>query len=186
MADPDAHEKVMHLMNEILDQQKRRLNNQISSMLEAYSRRSGKTIEKGEQEDTSKSAAQNEIYHAVTVYMDGQDWEHFASLGYHLGIAPSIMALIILKQVTLRAKDGNGIENFLPFSTGTSPQAPHLFPREMETLVLIAKGHSNKEIARTLDISERTVKNHVTSIMRKFKAQNRTQVVIMAQQYHLV
>ena len=194
-SEPDSQEKVMLLMNEILDQKKKNLISQISCMLETCNRRSGQSIrktfnstgaEKEEWDNTLKEPLQNKKDHALMICMDDEDWKNFTSLSYHLGIAPSIMALIILKQATLRAKNRNGIEDLLLMSTSPSPQAPHLFPRELEILNLVARGHSNREIAERLHISERTVKNHVTSIMRKLKAQNRTHAVIMAQQYHLV
>ena len=55
-----------------------------------------------------------------------------------------------------------------------------LTPREMEILRHIAEGYSNKQIALELDLSERTIKNHVTSILRKLNANARTEAVIMA------
>jgi len=44
----------------------------------------------------------------------------------------------------------------------------------------MAKGYLNKQIASLLDISEQTIKNHVTSILRKLDANARTQAVITA------
>ncbi len=55
-----------------------------------------------------------------------------------------------------------------------------LTPREIEILDRVARGDSNKEIARTLGISDQTVKNHVTSILRKLAVNDRTQAVIYA------
>jgi DNA-binding NarL/FixJ family response regulator len=52
--------------------------------------------------------------------------------------------------------------------------------REVEVLDSIAKGNSNKEIARCLGISDQTVKNHITSIMRKLAVNDRTQAVVYA------
>lgn len=52
--------------------------------------------------------------------------------------------------------------------------------RELEVLELIARGSSNKEIARALKISDQTVKNHITSIMRKLGVNDRTQAVVYA------
>jgi DNA-binding NarL/FixJ family response regulator len=65
---------------------------------------------------------------------------------------------------------GNGVESFV------SP----LTPRETEILNYMAKGYLNKQIANMLDISEQTIKNHVTSILRKLDANARTQAVITA------
>lgn len=55
-----------------------------------------------------------------------------------------------------------------------------LTPREVEILDCVARGNSNKEIARLLSISDQTVKNHITSILRKLAVNDRTQAVIFA------
>ena len=52
--------------------------------------------------------------------------------------------------------------------------------REREVLRMIAEGSPNKQIARALNISERTVKFHVSSLMRKLGAENRARVVAIA------
>jgi len=54
-------------------------------------------------------------------------------------------------------------------------------PRQSDVLLLLAQGLSNKEIARELDLSESTIKIHVTAILRELGARNRTQAVVMAQ-----
>lgn len=63
--------------------------------------------------------------------------------------------------------------------TGQEAFAP-LSPREMEVLVLTTKGASNKEIASTLSISRQTVKNHMSSVLRKLGVEDRTQAAILA------
>jgi DNA-binding NarL/FixJ family response regulator len=55
-----------------------------------------------------------------------------------------------------------------------------LTPREVEILDCVARGNSNKEIAQFLGISDQTVKNHITSILRKLQVNDRTQAVIYA------
>jgi len=55
-----------------------------------------------------------------------------------------------------------------------------LTPREKEILDYIAQGYLNKEIAIELGISEQTIKNHVTSILRKLNANARTEAVVIA------
>jgi len=55
-----------------------------------------------------------------------------------------------------------------------------LTPREREILNYIAQGYLNKQIAAELDISEQTIKNHVTSILRKLNANARTEAVVVA------
>ena len=65
-------------------------------------------------------------------------------------------------------------------STPETPTAPALRPllseREWEVAMLVAKGESNKEIARHLDISERTVKAHLGAIFDKTKCRDRLQL----------
>lgn len=65
------------------------------------------------------------------------------------------------------------------YSEPGSPFHP-LSDREMEVLNLVVEGKSNKEIASLLGISHQTVKNHITSILRKFGVEDRTQAVVYA------
>jgi DNA-binding NarL/FixJ family response regulator len=65
-----------------------------------------------------------------------------------------------------------------------SPDA--LTPRELEVLQLVAQGLPNKEIAARLVITERTAKFHVSSIMSKLGATNRTEMVALANQRGLI
>ena len=61
-----------------------------------------------------------------------------------------------------------------------------LTPRETDVLKGLAQGRSNREIARTLSVSEETVKSHVSSILAKLGLADRTQAAIFALQHHLV
>jgi DNA-binding NarL/FixJ family response regulator len=61
-----------------------------------------------------------------------------------------------------------------------------LTSREMEMLILVAKGLAAKEIARTLSISEKTVRNHISNIYRKLDVYDRSQLVIYAMKKGLV
>jgi DNA-binding NarL/FixJ family response regulator len=58
-----------------------------------------------------------------------------------------------------------------------------LTPRQRDILPLLAKGMSNKEIARALKIAEGTTKVHTSSLLRILGARNRTQAAVIAQQY---
>ena len=55
-----------------------------------------------------------------------------------------------------------------------------LTKRELEVLVCVANGMFNRDIAEKLDISERTVKNHITSIFKKIEVVDRTQAAVFA------
>ncbi len=61
-----------------------------------------------------------------------------------------------------------------------------LTPREVEILQHVAAGLANKEIARRLSISERTVKNHLSNIMEKLHVNSRTQAAVYALRRGLV
>lgn len=61
-----------------------------------------------------------------------------------------------------------------------------LTPREMEILKYIGLGYLNKQIAAELSISEQTIKNHVTSILRKLNANARTEAVVLALKQGLI
>ncbi|WP_249872634.1 response regulator transcription factor [Oceanobacillus saliphilus] len=55
-----------------------------------------------------------------------------------------------------------------------------LTPREWHVLAEISKGHSNEIIAANLSISDKTVKNHVTSVLRKLNVKDRTNAMLVA------
>ena len=69
----------------------------------------------------------------------------------------------------------------------SSPESPEaLTERETEVLRLMAQGQANKEIARSLNISEKTVKVHVSNILSKLGVQSRTQATLYAIRVGLV
>jgi DNA-binding CsgD family transcriptional regulator len=61
-----------------------------------------------------------------------------------------------------------------------------LSPRELEILTLVAEGYMNKEISRTLGISQATVRNHVSRILRKLEVHDRTAAVMVALNNHWI
>jgi DNA-binding NarL/FixJ family response regulator len=80
------------------------------------------------------------------------------------------------------------LHNFQELSLGRGAEAviAPVTPREREILTYMAQGYLNKQIAFALKISEQTVKNHVTSILRKLNANARTQAVVEAIKQGLV
>lgn len=85
--------------------------------------------------------------------------------------------------------DHDGIENWIQgnieeiIGPNTLDPEQHyipLSPRETEILNAVTNGMSNKEIAVSLGISQQTVKNHMTSILRKLNVEDRTQAAVTA------
>lgn len=72
----------------------------------------------------------------------------------------------------------------MQFRTGMNAPQPlekeKLTPRERETMVCLARGESNKEIARNLNVAESTVKIHVQNILKKLNLSSRVQIAVYA------
>ena len=84
--------------------------------------------------------------------------------------APSFVSARLLDEVrTGTRRDALESDDYSPLS-----------PREVEILGFVAQGLSNKEISSILRISDQTVKNNITSILRKLQVNDRTQAVIYA------
>lgn len=69
------------------------------------------------------------------------------------------------------------------FSSGRPelvPSTPHLSPREIEVLKLVAEGASTYEAAKQLHLSEYTVRDYVSAILQKMNAKNRTEAIVKA------
>jgi DNA-binding NarL/FixJ family response regulator len=80
-------------------------------------------------------------------------------------------------------------EVFVPFGflqQGEEKTVGNLTERETEVLRGLCKGHSNKEIARDLNLQEVTIKLHVKTLCRKLDAKNRTQAAMIAKDRKLV
>lgn len=72
-------------------------------------------------------------------------------------------------ELTVEKEEGAPKDSYSPLSS-----------REVEILDYIARGNSNKEIAKSLKISDQTVKNHITSILKKLSVSDRTAAVVHA------
>jgi DNA-binding NarL/FixJ family response regulator len=107
-----------------------------------------------------KGAPREELFEAIRVVNGG------GSL-----LQPLVMSKL-LRQISQREDTKSSVEM--------------LSPREREVLQLMARGLQNKEIAAELVISERTVKFHVSSILGKLGAGNRTEAVTMALQQGII
>ena len=91
-------------------------------------------------------------------------------------LQPSVAAKVVAEFARLSRKT----------ITTANPVIEPLSEREIEILRLIAQGASNREIAGTLFLAEGTVKNHVTSILGKLEARDRTQAALKAKDCGLI
>lgn len=78
------------------------------------------------------------------------------------------------------ALEGQALSFSDPAGAEKALDSANLSQRETDVLCCLMAGHSNKVIARSLDVSEATVKVHVKAILRKLKVGNRTQAAIWA------
>jgi DNA-binding NarL/FixJ family response regulator len=84
-------------------------------------------------------------------------------------IAPNLAAKLLM-----RTSPGSLTEVRSP------SRLPHLTPREQQILSILAQGRSNKEIGNKLDLSEKTIKHHLTNILQKLRVRNRVEAALLA------
>ncbi|MBV8694502.1 MAG: response regulator transcription factor [Chloroflexi bacterium] len=116
-----------------------------------------------------KGAPRDDIFNAIRVTHQGGS------------LLQPIVASKLLRHVVQQ-----GETSTVPKQDRDMPVIEELTERELEVLRLVAQGMPNKEIATRLIISERTVKFHVSSIMGKLGATNRTEAVSLAAQRGLI
>ncbi len=117
-----------------------------------------------------KGAPRDEIFHAIRLAMEGGS------------LLQPVVASKLLRHVGGRPQNSELITR----QAGPMAHIEELTERELEVLRLLAQGMPNKEIAANLVISERTAKFHVSSIMSKLGATNRTEAVALAAQHGLI
>lgn len=122
------------------------------------------------------------------VGMKSQNTAATMHIGYQQGFIGIRERVALLNgQLTLASSEGRGtrVDLDIPMPELLRQQNPEkkqnndgLTAREMEMLVLITRGMLAKEIARTLAVSEKTVRNHISTIYRKLNIYDRSQLVI--------
>ena len=120
--------------------------------------------------------------------VSGSEEPHYLKRAFEAGASGFIPKSLSVGDVTVairRVLDG-GV--FVPDEAPVAPKKAasgdsitHLTLRQLEALRLLGEGYTNKEIARALDITERTAKAHVAAIFEALGADNRTQAVLTAQ-----
>ena len=78
------------------------------------------------------------------------------------------------------------LNHYLIYKDEDKEKLNSLTKREIEVLIEVAKGNFNRDIALHLNISERTVKNHMVSIFKKIDVADRTQAAVFAIKNNLV
>ncbi len=92
----------------------------------------------------------------------------------------------ILAKPEVASKLLNQFETYAVNGEEMETLAAPLTPREIQILSYVAAGNGNKQIAYDLKISEQTVKNHLTSILRKLAANDRTHAVVLAMRHGFI
>jgi NarL family two-component system response regulator LiaR len=82
--------------------------------------------------------------------------------------------------------DASVAQSLIEAANHSPPPGSNLTPREREVLALLVEGQTNKEIAEKLIISQATVRLHVSNILSKLGASNRTEAVSLALQNNLM
>ncbi|QDY79268.1 response regulator [Streptomyces qinzhouensis] len=112
-----------------------------------------------------KDVRRDDLVHAVRVVSAGESL-----------LAPSVARRLVEAYTRTSAPPGSGPD----------PRLAALTVRERETLLLLARGLSNAEIARELVVSDHTVKTHVGNVLAKMGLRDRVQAVICAYETGLV
>lgn len=126
-----------------------------------------------------------QIYHAIRTgasayYPKDVSPEHLIEAIRHVSHGKYVVDKQVMSRKQVEQWLGEAFERFGSVLTDIEEKFIPLSPREMEILQSVTRGLSNKEIAYTLGISHQTVKNHMTSILRKLDVEDRTQAAVFA------
>lgn len=126
-----------------------------------------------------------QVYHAIRTgasayYPKDVAPESLVRAVRHVSQGKYVVGERLMNQQDIEEWLARAFERFGAYLDDLEEKFMPLSPREMEILTLITRGLSNKEIAYTLGISHQTVKNHMTSILRKLDVEDRTQAAVFA------
>ncbi|MEE1612492.1 response regulator transcription factor [Microvirga sp. CF3016] len=117
-----------------------------------------KALKRGVRGYLLKGSSGIELVQTVRVLCQGQSF-----------ISPSLAAKLLMRAGPGAMSEARG-----------SSQLPHLTPREQQILSILVQGRSNKEIGNKLELSEKTIKHHLTNILQKLRVRNRVEAALLA------
>jgi two-component system nitrate/nitrite response regulator NarL len=120
--------------------------------------RVGTALQRGARGCLLKGASGRDLVHAVQMLHQGESY-----------VSPSLAAKLLMRPHSSSVRAAKPVDRF-----------PDLTPREDEILSILVKGRSNKEIGNKLDLSEKTIKHHVTNILQKLQVRNRVEAALVA------
>lgn len=94
-------------------------------------------------------------------------------------------ALTFIMKQKIQLRSFLGTETLQRTTADPQQAIAELTPREREVLVLIARGLNNDQIADTLVIAPKTVRNYASRIYRKLDVDSRAQAVVLAREAHI-
>jgi DNA-binding CsgD family transcriptional regulator len=122
---------------------------------------------------------------AVPTQFDGLEAVFLSLLTLVIGLVP----VVVVPYVFRDRRSAAPVTSTTAPPTAVPPTSPLLEPlseRELEILALVARGHSNKEVATELVVSVATVKTHLNNSYRKLGASSRTQAIALARDHGLL
>jgi len=122
----------------------------------------------------------------LTTYDGDEDIYRALQAGAHGYLLKDMYCDQILEAISIVHSGRRSIPSQIADRLAERIAGQDLTSRELEVLVLIAKGNSNKQVASILSITEPTVKGHVSNILSKLGAGDRTQAVTLAIQRGIV